>query len=96
MPHLILTHPGHESRILPLTNPFKVGRRADNDLVINDLRMSRYHIQFERTDKGWVVIDKESSSGITINDLRAGRSTVLHDGDVIYVGGIFLKFEVED
>jgi pSer/pThr/pTyr-binding forkhead associated (FHA) protein len=96
MPHLVLTHPGRDSRILPLNGPFRVGRSPDNDLVIVDMRMSRYHARFEKTEKGWEVIDNQSSSGITINDLRAGRSNVLKDGDVIYVGGIFLTFVVDD
>lgn len=96
MPHLVLTHPGHESRILPLNGPLTVGRYPDNDIVINDLRMSRHHVRFEHTAKGWEIFDNGSTSGMTINDRSVGSSKVLDDGDVIRIGGIFLTFSVED
>jgi len=95
MPHLVLTHPGHDSRILPLTGPLKVGRAPDNDLVIADLRMSRHHVRFERTARGWEVFDNGSTSGMIINDSFAGPSKVLDDGDVIRIGGIYLTFSTE-
>lgn len=96
MPHLILTHPGHESRILPLKDTLTIGRYPDNDIVINDLRISRHHVRFERTEKGWAVFDNGSTSGMTINDSMVGPSKVLDDGDIIRIGGVFLKFEAED
>jgi pSer/pThr/pTyr-binding forkhead associated (FHA) protein len=96
MPHLVLTHPGHDSRILPLKGPFKVGRAPDNDLVIVDMRMSRYHVRFERTERGWEVFDNGSTSGILVNDSRAGSSKVLADGDVIHFGGIYLTYSAEE
>ncbi|MGH7266899.1 MAG: FHA domain-containing protein, partial [Candidatus Rokuibacteriota bacterium] len=49
MPWLVLTEDGGAPRVLELTaSPFRVGRRAGNDLVLGDYAVSREHVHIER------------------------------------------------
>lgn len=74
--------------LLPVVN---IGRRLDNQLVIDDPRVSRNHAQL-RTIKGrFVVFDLNSTGGTFVNGQRASQS-VLYPGDVISLAGVALIF----
>ena len=96
MPHLIVAEPDHEPRVVALTEHFRVGRNSQNDLVLSDVRISRYHIRFEKTPRGWEVFDNGSTSGMYINGIRPGSPHLLSDGDAIQIGGILLTFCAQD
>jgi len=78
-----------------LRNPFRVGRHPENDLSLSDVRISRHHIRFEKTERGWEVFDDGSTSGFYVNDSRGGDSHLLVDGDVICIGGTLLTFRMD-
>jgi pSer/pThr/pTyr-binding forkhead associated (FHA) protein len=92
MAHLVCVEKDREPRIVPLKHPLKIGRARDNDLVVVNMMMSRYHVHFERAENGWKIFDNGSTSGFLINDGLGGSSRVLKDGDVIRFGGIELTF----
>lgn len=96
MPHLIIVEPDQENRSVALTEHFRVGRHAQNDLVLRDARISRRHIRFERTPYGWEVLDNGSTSGMYINEERCGTGRLLVDGDVIRIGPVQLTFCEKD
>ncbi len=74
--------------ILPVVN---IGRRLDNQLIIDDPRVSRNHAQL-RTIKGrYVVFDLNSTGGTFVNGQRTSQS-VLYPGDVISLAGVALIF----
>jgi hypothetical protein len=63
-----------------------IGRALDNDLVIADSRVSRYHAQIVRDGHGPVVRDLGSTNGTAV----AGRTVAedrLSDGDRLSLGG---------
>ncbi len=74
--------------LLPVVN---IGRRLDNQLIIDDPRVSRNHAQL-RTIKGrYVVFDLNSTGGTFVNGQRTNQ-TVLYPGDVISLAGVALIF----
>ncbi len=79
-------------KVFPLTLPVvNIGRRLDNQLIIDDPRVSRNHSQL-RTIKGrYVVFDLNSTGGTFVNGQRTSQS-VLYPGDVISLAGVALIF----
>ncbi len=67
----------------------------NNDIYLIDngtyLQISRQHFQIEQTELGYVLRDRGSACGTTINEEQiggedTGGTTVLQDGDIIRVG----------
>ena len=71
----------------------KIGRAADNDLVLADFRVSRHHAEVRRRPEGtWEVVDLQSRNGTYLGG-EAITSATLTDGDFIGVGGQTIGFE---
>jgi len=66
----------------PLTS---IGRWEDNDVVIEDRWVSRYHVEVHYESDQYVVHDLGSKNGTLINGQRITAPTVLADGDEIQV-----------
>ena len=64
-----------------------IGRRQDNDVVIEDARVSRSHAQLRKVHDGYVIFDLNSSGGTFVNGLRITQQT-LKAGDVISMAGV--------
>jgi hypothetical protein len=76
----------------PLSRPVvNIGRRLDNDLVVDDPRVSRHHAQLRAIKNRYVLFDLNSSGGTFINGQRTSQ-TVLYPGDVISLAGVSLIF----
>lgn len=72
-PFAVLVARGHQMSV-PLfrldeigTGTITVGREADNDLIINDPRISRHHARIYRRSGRWVVQDLGSTSGTYVS-----------------------------
>jgi len=73
----------------------RVGRGADNNLVLNHRELSRQHMRFLwRDDDKYLVEDLNSSNGVWFNEARipARVPQVLNEGDVIRVGPYLFTF----
>jgi pSer/pThr/pTyr-binding forkhead associated (FHA) protein len=68
-----------------------IGRRLDNNLVVDDPRVSRLHAQLRAIKGRFVLFDLNSSGGTFINGQRASQS-ILYPGDVISLAGVSLIF----
>ena len=68
-----------------------IGRRLDNQLVIDDPRVSRNHAQLRSIKGRFVVFDLNSTGGTFVNGQRTSQS-VLYPGDVISLAGVALIF----
>ena len=76
----------------PLTLPvINIGRRADNHLVIEDLRISRTHSQLRAIRGKYVIFDVGSTGGTFVNGQRINQTT-LTPGDVISLAGLTLIY----
>lgn len=64
-----------------------IGRALDNDVIIEDPRVSRYHAQLRQRYGRYVLYDLGSSDGTQINGYPV-EECVLHSGDVISFAGV--------
>jgi hypothetical protein len=79
-------------KVFPLTVPVvNIGRRLDNQLIIDDPRVSRNHAQLRSIKGRFVVFDLNSTGGTFVNGQRTSQ-TVLYPGDVISLAGVALIF----
>jgi len=95
---------------MPLTNAFlivdgrgvfplegrlvNIGRREDNQLVIDNRRVSRLHAQVRLVDGRFVIFDLDSAGGTWVNGQRV-RQQALYPGDVISIAGVPLVYGQE-
>ncbi len=79
-------------KVFPLTQAvINIGRRMDNQLVIDDPRISRSHAQLRAIKGRYVIFDLNSTGGTYVNGQRISQS-VLYPGDVISLAGVALVF----
>jgi DNA-binding SARP family transcriptional activator len=71
-----------------------IGRFADNDIVLDDPRVSRRHAVIIDTGTGFVINDLRSANGVEVQDQRIRGSAPLAPGDVIRIGGHRLIFGI--
>jgi pSer/pThr/pTyr-binding forkhead associated (FHA) protein len=68
-----------------------IGRRLENDLVIDDPRVSRNHAQLRAIQGHYVLFDLSSTGGTFVNGSRVSES-VIYPNDSISLGGVILTF----
>jgi pSer/pThr/pTyr-binding forkhead associated (FHA) protein len=76
---------------LPPGCSLKIGRRKDNDIVLDNLAVSSHHGKIDSAGDGFVYIDLKSKNGSFINQ-QLVSSHWLQDGDVIFIGKHSLTF----
>jgi hypothetical protein len=69
-----------------------IGRLPECAIALSDPQVSRHHAEIRREERGYRVVDLESTNGIQVNGIRV-REAVLNDGDVITVGATSLRYE---
>jgi signal transduction histidine kinase len=69
----------------------RIGRAGDNDVVSDDLRMSRHHALVMKSEAGHLIRDVRSSLGVFVNNRRVEESP-LEDGDLIRLGDSLYTF----
>ncbi len=80
----VKVHPLNESVV-------NIGRRLENQLVVDDPRVSRNHAQLRAIKGRFVLFDLNSTGGTFVNGQRTSQ-TVLYPGDVISLAGVALIF----
>ena len=85
---------GYPKRILVGRDDFVIGRHPDNDLCINDTRLSRQHLRIERVGDRITVSDCGSSNGTTLNYDDLFESATLRNGDILNLGGMEIRVEI--
>lgn len=68
-----------------------VGREQDNDLVLNNNTVSRYHAEIVFNGSDFEIIDKQSTNKVIVDGQFVGRA-VLRSGCVIGLGEVTLTF----
>lgn len=91
--------PGAPCLVIPGTNPvvidksvFNLGRKQENDLPIDDPRVSRKHAQIRTNGEVCVLVDLGSTGGTFVNGVQV-TSKQLTRGDIISLAGFVLIFD---
>ena len=87
----LLTDTG--DRVVLGKEPAVIGRLGSCAIVVADLNASRRHAEVRRHGGVFVVADLGSTNGTLVNGIRIDGERVLHDGDVINVGAVRIRFE---
>jgi len=72
-----------------------VGRRENNDVVIENLAVSGHHAKIDSVVDGFVVVDLQSKNGSFVNE-QLINSHWLKNGDVISIGKHSLVFSYSE
>jgi DNA-binding NtrC family response regulator len=72
-----------------------LGAMEENDVVLRDDTVSRYHCKIIQEDSGYVLVDLRSTNGTFINKVRI-REAYLKPGCTVSVGQQQLKFNARD
>ncbi len=82
-------------RSFPLSKTLlTMGRGLDNDLVIDDARVSRHHAQVVFRHSHYLLRDLRSTNGTFVNS-QPVEAVVLAPGDIVSIGGFELLFMQE-
>ncbi|HSS77578.1 MAG TPA: adenylate/guanylate cyclase domain-containing protein [Thermoanaerobaculia bacterium] len=85
-----------EVRAISLTGGrVRLGRGSDNDLVLADVSVSRYHAEILREAEGWSVHDLKSTNGVDVNGVPVEKAS-LRSGDVLGIGSFEIRVETEE
>lgn len=72
-----------------------IGRRKDNDIVIENLAVSGHHAKIDSVGEGFVLVDLQSKNGSFVNE-QLVSSHWLKDGDLVSIGKHLLVFSTAD
>jgi hypothetical protein len=83
------------TRVIPLNQPLiKIGRQMDNNIILEDPRVSRSHAQIRLVNDHFMIFDMNSTGGTFVNG-RPTSQSVLYPGDVISLAGVVFIFSQE-
>jgi pSer/pThr/pTyr-binding forkhead associated (FHA) protein len=84
------SHP--DGRVYPIhRSPTTLGRSPDNDIIVDDRRVSRHHAQLAATGGSLLLRDLKSANGTWVNGRRITEQE-LQSGDLVSLGGLELVF----
>ncbi len=73
-------------------SPMRVGRGAENHIVLEGDSVSRRHAHFEQRGQPWFCVDDGSTNGSYVNDEQIMREQRLDNGDRIKIGPTIFKY----
>ncbi|MBS8239546.1 FHA domain-containing protein [Marinobacter lipolyticus] len=87
-----------------LTQPeIRIGRKADNDLRIDEISVSGYHAVIEAVPNAYLdgtvdyfITDRDSTNGTFVNEIRIDGRQRLNSQDMVRVGWNEFRFIDED
>ena len=80
------------NQVYPLTEQvLNLGRRPDNNIVIDDPSVSRKHAQIRSINNRYVIFDLDSTGGTFVNKVRVDQAT-LFPGDVVTLAAVDLVY----
>jgi hypothetical protein len=96
---LLISHQDGQKQkvVIPsiLPHALRLGRETDNDIVLNDPRVSRYHAQLRRGASGLEIVDLGSANGILLGGVRVPVNVwqLMPPGVVVYLGDTGVTYE---
>ncbi len=75
-----------------------LGRNPDNDIVVNEVAVSRYHalVRFNERTGEITIMDLGSTNGVTVNntEIKSGTPFTLRQRDTIFVGRAVFNLQI--
>jgi ABC transport system ATP-binding/permease protein len=69
------------------TRVLRIGRATDNEVVVSDLSVSRYHAELRRDSRGgYEIADLSSHNGTYVNGQRIAAPAPVTEADIISIG----------
>ena len=75
-----------------IEDKLRIGRESDNEIVLQDPRISRHHAVITRRGDGFEIEDLESANGVQVNGVRIAKPHMLVEGDKLKLGDSELVF----
>jgi pSer/pThr/pTyr-binding forkhead associated (FHA) protein len=69
-----------------------IGRNSENDISLNDVKVSRYHAEFTIDDEDCFIEDFNSSLGTFVNGVKIITRQLLKDRDEIQISDFVFVF----
>lgn len=98
MPRVAITVPGKNSqpyRFQLDRQKVTIGRSSDNDIVIDCPSVSSLHCTMERVDGGYILRDRHSTNGMTLDDEEMAIIDLRNDSEV-KVGDVKFEYTLSD
>ena len=73
-----------------------LGRAPTNTVVLSEPFASNEHARLYRRDQRWWLEDLGSRNGTLLNDERLHARAIVVTGDVIGIGGVQMRIELEE
>jgi pSer/pThr/pTyr-binding forkhead associated (FHA) protein len=71
----------------------RIGREADNEIVIDDVTISGHHALIQRDNERFVVYDQGSRNGVYVNGRRVSGANLLRSGWQVQLGDCVFRIE---
>lgn len=94
--NLRLVAVGGQARYVLRRRCTTIGRHQDNDIMLDNDRVSRYHAEIVREGDRLVLVDKKSRNGVWLNGERVRATAPLTPGDIIRIGRQEFTFTVKE
>jgi Tol biopolymer transport system component len=91
-PKLEVTRGENSGDVFKVKLATRIGRERDNDVVLLDLKSSRYHAEIYLDGGEWLLTDLDSANGTFLNNRSLSEPTILKNGDRINIGETELVF----
>lgn len=83
-------------RCYPIQGPAtRIGRLEDNDIVLDDVEVSRRHAVIIDTGSSFIITDLRSANGVLVQGQRLDPSATLADGDRVSICEHEFTFEIQ-
>lgn len=83
-------------QLFPLLSVTRIGRAANNTIVLDDEYVSSQHALVTLRGDQWWLEDLNSRNGTVLNDLPLEDLTLVTTGDIIAVGRTLFRIELGD
>jgi pSer/pThr/pTyr-binding forkhead associated (FHA) protein len=81
---------------IPLSVITGIGRAPTNTVVLSEPFASNEHARLYRRDGRWWLEDLGSRNGTLLNDERLHARAIVVTGDMVGIGGVQLRIELEE
>lgn len=80
-----------KGHVYPVSGEMKIGRKTDNDIVIDDPFISSHHAVVSKSGEKLLLKDLKSTNGTYVNDIPLDGEREIDEGDRILIGRIHFK-----